>query len=122
MGVATVGTLGKDILIIVDCEEGSFGTAMYSDGGDKIYSFQPSREMSFRFYDSWQEMPDDRKWGRAIISLDGTKFTVSYVYPDEIDPDELPWEIRDQIVMAKYGDKPLDQTHWRKDSPGFFND
>ena len=37
----------------------------------------------------------------------GGRFTVTYTYPDEIDPEEDPFVRRDRVVARYFGDKPI---------------
>lgn len=53
--------------------------------------------------------------------LRGGKFEVTYIYPDEIDPEEGLLERRERVVRRHFGEKPIVYLPWflEDEFPGY---
>lgn len=55
----------------------------------------------------WEAAPPDKRWAEIEYLIRDGRFTATYTYPDEIDPDEEPLDRRRRIVARHFGDKPI---------------
>jgi hypothetical protein len=55
----------------------------------------------------WEAAPADKRWAEIEYLIRDGRFTATYAYPDEIDPDEEPLDRRRRIVARYFGDKPI---------------
>ncbi len=55
----------------------------------------------------WDEAEPDKHWAEMEYLIHDGRFTVIYTYPEEIDPEEDPFDRRDRIVARYFGDKPI---------------
>ena len=60
-----------------------------------------------RLLDLWEAQDSDKRWTEIEYVVRGDKFHASFTYPDEIDPEEDPFDRRDRIVAKHFGKKPI---------------
>ena len=57
--------------------------------------------------DLWDEADPDKRWAEMEYLVRDGRFTVTYTYPEDIDPEEDEFRRRDRIVARYFGDKPI---------------
>lgn len=60
----------------------------------------------------WDKSEPGKQWVEIEYLIRDGHFTVTYTYPDEIDPEEDPLVRRDRIVARHFGDKPIVYPPW----------
>lgn len=57
--------------------------------------------------DLWDEADPDKRWAEMEYLIRDGRFTVTYTYSEEIDPEEDEFRRRDRIVARYFGEKPI---------------
>jgi hypothetical protein len=55
----------------------------------------------------WEAAEPDKKWTILLYDIKDGRFSVEYIYPDQLDPDESSIDQRERFLVARYGDKPV---------------
>lgn len=97
------------------------GTFLYAEGGegwmasgvfkedDKVVRyFRPTRELGDLLLKAWNAEERGKRWAVMEYVIEGTKFDVQFLFPDEIDPEESEVERRPRALKRRFGDKPVD--------------
>jgi hypothetical protein len=88
--------------------EGMIAASLFKDVGGHVIYRDPSVELEEKLYDAWWATDADKRWGSMSYSIDDSRFTVSFGFPDEWRPGELFYDRRPRVIKARYGDKPVD--------------
>lgn len=62
--------------------------------------------------DLWEAQSTNDRWVEIEYVIRNNNFDVTYVYPDDIDPEEDPMERRDRVVRHYFGEKPIVYPPW----------
>lgn len=55
----------------------------------------------------WEAQDSDDRWAEIEYVVRDGMFTVNYVFPDAIDPEEEPLDRRDRVIRRHFGDKQV---------------
>ncbi len=110
--VHDAGPDAEGVFLYAEGEPGVISPSLFKDGGDRIFSYYPSNDLSDRLFDAWQAAPDDRKWGAIFLTIQGDQFDARFQYPDEWIPGEDSSDRRQRVLLAKFGNKPIDESHF----------
>jgi hypothetical protein len=91
---------------------------IFKDLGDHLVYRSPSDDLSRKLLDLWYEEEPEKRWATMQYTIFGGKFQVSFVFSDEIDPDEDSVDRRERIVAERYGNKRIDYPPipWRDET------
>ena len=82
-------------------------SAVFKNGGDHVaYQDGPGPLVSM-LLDLWEQANPAKRWAEMEYVVRGGKFEASFTYPEEIDPEEDPFDRRRRIVRSHFGDKPI---------------
>lgn len=81
--------------------------AVFKDRGDHILYRRDVRRFMYPLLDLWEESDLAKRWAEMEYVVRGGKFDATFTYPEEIDPEEDPFDRRDRIVQRHFGDKPI---------------
>ena len=80
--------------------------SIFKNRGNNIVYRRPDLDrLGDALLDLWDAEEPKNRWAEIEYIVQGNTFEVAYIYADEIDPDEDPFERRDRIVMRYFGDK-----------------
>ncbi|MBA2934143.1 hypothetical protein HZF05_08520 [Sphingomonas sp. CGMCC 1.13654] len=80
-------------------------TSIFKDLGDHLLFRISTNMVDDLILDLWDAAPTDRRWAAMQYWIAGGKFTASFTYPEEFDPEESVRERRDRILQQRYGNK-----------------
>lgn len=82
--------------------------SIFKDLGNQILYREPDLDrLGDALLDLWEAQDSKERWSEIEYVVRGDKFTATYTYPDEIDPDEEPFDRRDRILERHFGKKPI---------------
>lgn len=58
-------------------------------------------------FDLWAAQQGKKRWAEMEYIVRNGRFDVTFVYPEEIDPEEWPLDRRRRIVAKYFGEKPI---------------
>jgi hypothetical protein len=95
------------LFLYAEVEPGSIGPSAFRDGGDKVFMFYTSTDLSTKIMDTWYAAPEDKKWKAFFLTIDRGHLEVKFVYPGEWPDHEFYSDRVDQVVASKFGDKEV---------------
>lgn len=81
--------------------------AIFKDRGNAVLYRLPTGNLDDLLLDLWEEEEAGKRWAEMAYLIRDGRFTVTYIYADEIDPEEDPFVRRARIVARYFGDKPI---------------
>jgi hypothetical protein len=84
------------------------GASVFKDLGDRLVYRWPSDYLSHKLLDLWYEEEPEKRWATMEYTIVGGEFHTTFVYPDEIDPEEGSIDRRERILAQRYGNKRID--------------
>lgn len=100
-------------LLYVTAWDDHVSPAIFKSAGNHIMYRDPDMNLlANKVWDFWKSQTGDVRWCEMEYLIQDGKFTLSYAYPDEIDPDERSFDRRDRIVAKYFGDRPILYPPW----------
>jgi hypothetical protein len=109
------GATGR-VLYVAECHESTIASALYIDvSGIMRMKFASDRldEETIKFWELSRETDSKGEWRRLIFVLDGSKFAIRLLYPDEVDSDETPPDERQAALIFEH----FGATEWDDSDP-----
>lgn len=83
--------------------------SIYKDRGNHlVYRWPDLNQLGGALLNLWNAQDADDRWAEIEYMVRDGRFTATYTYPDDIDPEEDESERRDRIVRRHFGDKPIE--------------
>ncbi len=84
--------------------------AKFIERGNHVEYSWARDSLTYPLLDLWEEEEPGKRWAEMEYLLRNGKFTVTFTYPDQVDPDEDLDAFsarRESIVKRHFGDKPI---------------
>lgn len=95
-------------LLYAEVDKNFVAPSIFKDLGDHVLYRDPDlNNLGDALLDLWEAQDAARRWREIEYIVRGNKFHASFVYPEEIDPDEEPLERRNRIVAKYFGQKRI---------------
>ena len=95
-------------LLYAELDDNFVAPAVFKDRGNHIlYRWPDLDRLGGALLDLWNAQEANDRWAEIEYVVRDGRFTATYTYPDDIDPDEDEFERRDRIVQRHFGDKPI---------------
>lgn len=85
--------------------------ALFKDLGDRVVYREGSEDIFMIVLEAWEAEDADKKWAVMQMVLADGKFQADFLFEDDLDPDETEHDRRERILVARYGDKPVDYEY-----------
>ena len=98
------------VLLYAQLGENMVGTDIFIERGNHVEYSRTGDGLTYPLLDLWEEEEPGKRWAEMEYLLRNGKFTVTFTYPDEVDPDEdhdAFFARRKRIVKRHFGDKPI---------------
>ena len=98
------------VLLYAQVEDNMVGPAIFIERGSYVEYSWTGNNLTYPLLDLWEEEEPGKRWAEIEYLLRNGKFTVTFTYPDEVDPDEdinAFTARRESIVKRHLGDKPI---------------
>jgi hypothetical protein len=102
-----VGTDPDGLYLYGEAGEGRSGGGLFMDEGPVVRYYRPTRELCALLLQAWEAEEPKQKWELMEYHIKGTSFDAKLIYPDQIDHDLPPSEIRGGFLRNRFGDKPV---------------
>lgn len=76
-------------------------------GNQILYRWPDLDVLGGALLDLWETQEAEPRWAEIEYLVENGRFTATYTYPDEIDPEEDTFERRDRVVRKYFGEKPI---------------
>jgi hypothetical protein len=109
------GLTGK-VVCSAEGHDGVMGAGVYFDVNGEVRMRSGSDELYVALIDLWEiSRKSDSKgeWRRLIFVIDGSKFAIRLLYPDEVDSDETPPDKRQAALIFEH----FGATEWDDSDP-----
>lgn len=95
-------------LLYAEVGDGFVSPSIFKDRNDHILYRSPDLDrLGDALLDLWKTQDSDRRWAEIEYVVRGDRFRASFIYPDEIDPEEQPRDRRRRIVEKHFGKKKI---------------
>lgn len=82
--------------------------SIFKDLGNHILYRDPDLDrLGDALLDLWDAQQGSNRWAEIEYIVRNGRFDATFVYPEEIDPEEEPLDRRRRIVVKYFGDKPI---------------
>ncbi len=89
------------------------GESIYKELGNQIlFRWPVIKDLPYALLDLWEYQGGEDGWMEMGYLLRGDRFEVTYIYRDEIDPDEDIAVRRERAVRPHFGEKPIVYPPW----------
>jgi hypothetical protein len=98
------------------------GESIYKMLGNQIlYHPLDNDRLGYALLALWEAQETEDRWAEIEYLIRDGKFAVTYVYPDDIDPEDEFNARRERAVRRHLGDKPIVYPPWEDDDgiPGY---
>jgi hypothetical protein len=97
-------------------QRNSVGPSIFKDRGDHILYRDPDLDrLGDALLDLWEAQEGAERWEELQYFVKDGRFEVVFVYPEELDPEEMSMDRRDKVVKQYFGDKPVVYPDWDDD-------
>lgn len=115
---AEIGQLAADDLradpegafLYAEVEDGAIACSIFKDVGDRVIYRHCSSALALKLHDAWHLVAPDKRWASLSYTISGGRFSVSFQFPEEFDPEEDFSDRRPRVLAEKFGDKPIDYS------------
>ena len=98
----------QDTLLYAKLNKNYVAPSIFKDLGDHILYRDPDLEtLGDALLDLWEAEDPDKRWAEIEYVVRDGKFRATFVYADQIDPEEDPFDRRDRIVAKHLGNKQI---------------
>ena len=95
-------------LLHAELDNSFVAPSIFKDLGDHVlYRWPDLRDLGDALLELWEAQEGTSRWVEIEYLIRDGKFEVTYVYPDEIGPEEDSILHRDQVVKKYFGEKPI---------------
>ena len=109
-----------ETLLYAKVRDGFCSPAIFKSRGNHIVYRDPDlNTICDPLMSLWDEAEPGKQWAEMEYLIRDGRFTLTYTYPEEIDPKEDSFERRDRIVARHFGDKPTVYPPWDDDVQQF---
>lgn len=89
--------------------------SIFKDRGNHIvYRYPDLDRLGDALLDLWEAQEGEKRWAEIEYLVRNGRFEATFIYPEEIDPDEEPLDRRTRIVAQYFGDKPIVYPPWEE--------
>ena len=98
----------EETLLHAEVGRNFVGPSIFKNLPDRVLYRRPDlRDLGDALLDLWEAQDTNDRWEEIeYVTRNGT-FDVHFIYPDEIDREEDPFDRRDRIVQRHFGEKPI---------------
>ena len=98
----------ENTLLFAWFDEGAVAPSIFKKLQDRIVYRAPDLDvLADTLIALWEEQPKERRWAEMEYFIKDGKFDVKFVYPEELDPDEMMMAHRTQVVRRYLGTDPI---------------
>ncbi len=105
--------VGK-LLIYAEVEDGVISADFFyvNQSGRVRFRFCPKamRELIYSFWQQWQQQPGNREWRSMSYVINGKKFSIDLIYPEQLDASQNTSDRRPEIVKKHFGKMKVDYS------------
>jgi hypothetical protein len=95
-------------LLYAEVDGSAVGPSIFKDRGNHIlYRWPDLNRICAPLSRLCEQEPPAKRWAEIEYLIRDGKFDVAFTYPEEIDPEEDPFERRKRVVARYFGDKPI---------------
>ncbi len=95
-------------LLYAEVDKNFVAPSIFKDLGDHVLYRGPDlNNLGDALLDLWEAEDAARRWREIEYIVRGNKFHATFVYPEEIDPDEEPLDRRNRTVAKYFGQKRI---------------
>jgi hypothetical protein len=76
-------------------------------GADVLAIFPNDDDFTYLLLDLWGEQPAGKRWSEIEYLIRDGRFTTTFTYPEELDPEDDKLDRRERIIEKHFGRKPL---------------
>lgn len=106
----------ENTLLYAQLDHNMVGESIFKELGNQVLYRRPVIEdLPDTLLDLWDLQEGHERWAEMEYLCRDGKFEVTYIYPDEIDPEEDLIERRARAVRRHFGDKPIVYPPWPDD-------
>ncbi len=119
--------LGEDIdypseptFLYAQLDHNMIGESIFKNLGNQIlFRWPVIKDLPYALLDLWELQKREVRWMELGYLLEAGRFEVTYVYRDEIDPEEDIVVRRARAARRYFGDKPITYPPWPADGEFF---
>jgi hypothetical protein len=110
------GDPSDGILLHAAVDSSWISIAIFKNRGSDVLYVEPDYDLfQDTLYDLWALEEGGKRWEELDYLIKGERFDAAFIYPEEIDREELSVERSKRLVKSRFGDKPIVYPPWPSD-------
>jgi hypothetical protein len=102
-----VGSLPDHAFLYLEADDEGREASLFTEQDDGILCHRPSDEMFELVGELWDATDDDKKWAAVEYDIADGKFEASFIYAEQLDPEEISDDRRERALRKRFGDTPV---------------
>jgi hypothetical protein len=102
-----LGRLPDNAFLYAEADGEGREASIFAENNDGIFCRQPSDEMFELVGELWEAADDDKKWAAVEYDIADGKFEANFIFPEQIDPEDISDDRRERALRKRYGDRPI---------------
>jgi hypothetical protein len=99
------------ILLCLEAGPGWSEPAPFQDRGEVIVYRHPSIDLIREIFRLREALPEEEQWQLMLMTIRDGRFDTEFFFPDELDQEVSPMNRSSEIVIERFGDKPVDYSN-----------
>ena len=102
-----LGRLPDNAFLYAEVDDEGREASVFTENNSGIFSHRPSDELFALVGELWEAADDDKKWAAVEYDVDEGKFEANFIFPEQIDPEDISDDRRERALRKRYGDRPI---------------
>ena len=102
-----LGRLPDNAFLYAEVDDEGREASVFTENDDGIFCHRPSNEMFELVGELWEAADDDKKWAAMEYDVADGKFEANFIFPEQVDPEEISDDRRERALRKRYGDRSI---------------
>ncbi len=102
-----LGGLPDNAFLYAEVDDEGREASVFTEDDGGIFCYKPSGEMFELVGELWEAADDDKKWAAVEYDVANGKFEANFIFPEQIDPDEISDDRRERALRKRYSDRTI---------------
>jgi hypothetical protein len=102
-----IGENPDGVFLYVEAGDGWVDASVFKDKGGFVQYYDASVELSELIIEAWETEPSGKRWAVMMYEIKDGAFDATFRFPEEIDPEPVGIQRREDALRKRYGDKPV---------------
>lgn len=102
-----IGEDPEGVFLYAEVGDGWVERSIFKDKNSYVQYYPSSVDLCELIIEAWKAEPSDKRWAVMMYEIKDGRFDATFRYPEELDPEPVGIQRREDALRARYGDKPI---------------